>query len=72
MSRESVDVKAARYIVEHRVLIRRVDGRDVDAEVRGGQTWYVRRRRGGWSCDCPAYGRCCHLVAVRLVTEATP
>lgn len=69
MSRESVDAKALRYIAEKRVLIRRVEGRDVDAEVRGGQTWYVQRRRGGWRCDCPTFGRCCHLTAVRLVTE---
>lgn len=69
MSRESVDDKALRYLAQHRVLIRRVEGREVDAEITGTDRWYVTRRRGGWRCDCPAYGRCCHLVAVRLVTD---
>jgi len=70
MARESVDEKALRYIAEHRVLIRRVDGRDIDAEINGGTgRWYVQRRRAGWRCDCPALRRCAHLAAVRIVTE---
>ncbi|HEX6579236.1 MAG TPA: hypothetical protein VF082_12800 [Jiangellaceae bacterium] len=73
MSRkESVEQKAIRYISERRVLIRRVEGRDIDAEVRGTVTYYIRKRRGGWRCDCIAgthRRRCAHLEAVRTVTE---
>lgn len=72
MSPDTVDEKARRYIAEHRVLIRRVDGREIDAEIDGGTgRWYVQRRIGGWRCDCPARRRCCHLTAVRLVTEVS-
>jgi uncharacterized Zn finger protein len=68
MPRESVDAKGHRYLCEGRVTIRRVEGREVDAEVRGSDLWYVTRRRGGWTCDCPAVRRCAHLAAVALVT----
>lgn len=75
MTREAVGAKALRYVTEHRVLIRRVEGRDIDAEVKGTVTYYVRRRRGGWRCDCIAgrhNRRCAHLEAVQLVTEGDP
>jgi uncharacterized Zn finger protein len=71
MTRESVDDKALRYIDEGRVTVRRVDGRDVDAVVRGGDIYYVTRRRGEWRCDCVATNRCSHMAAVALVTEET-
>ncbi len=72
MARESVQAKALRYIAERRVHIRRVALREVEAEVRGGETYFVTRGRGGWLCDCKAVGNCCHLTAVRLVTEREP
>lgn len=69
VTRESADVKARRYLVEGRVIVTRVIPGAVDAKVRGGgAVWSVKYRRGGWSCDCPARGRCAHLAAVGLVT----
>lgn len=68
MTRESADVKAQRYLAEGRVIITHVHGDAVRAAVRGDGTVHsVVHRRGGWECDCPARGRCCHLLAVGLV-----
>lgn len=67
--RETSAAKAARYLAEGRVILLHVWPGMVDATVRGAGTVYsVTYRRGGWSCDCPARGRCCHLTAVMLVT----
>jgi uncharacterized Zn finger protein len=69
MTRESAAVKSRRYLTEGRVMIRAVRPGDLHAHVRGDATvhevrWSPRR---GWSCTCPAPGRCCHLLAVGLV-----
>lgn len=72
MTRENADAKARRYLVEGRVVIRQVGAGYVNADVRGdGAVWSVTYRRGGWYCPCPARGRCCHLLAVGLVTAPT-
>lgn len=68
--RENAAAKARRYLVEGRVLVERVDRHLVIATARGDGavhrcTWTPAR---GWSCSCPARGRCCHLLAVGLVT----
>jgi uncharacterized Zn finger protein len=69
---ESVTGKAARYLTEGRVLIVRVDDDLVDARVRGGSgTYMVRRDPAGWWCSCPAFGRCSHVAAIKLVTIVT-
>jgi len=72
MSREDAPAKARRYLVEGRVLIAAAGPGYVTAAVRGdGAIHHVTYRRGGWACDCPARGRCCHLLAVGLVTAPT-
>lgn len=69
MLRENVEAKGRRYLVEGRCLVEQVTGSDVVATVRGdGAVHTVRHQRGGWSCDCPAHGRCAHLIAVGLIT----
>lgn len=69
MTRESADAKAKRYLTEGRVIVTRVQPGHIDAAVRGdGAVWPVTYRRGSWLCRCPAQGRCCHLLAVGLVT----
>lgn len=70
MSRESADEKGRRYLVEGRVALRFVDADRVAATVRGDGTEHRVRftRARGWTCSCPAVGRCSHLVAVRCVT----
>lgn len=67
--RESAEAKGRRYLAEGRLIIS-VAGRDrIDATCRGsGEVYAVTYRRGGWSCSCPALGRCSHLTALMLVT----
>jgi uncharacterized Zn finger protein len=68
-TRENVEDKGRRYLIEGRVLVERVDQDEVLATVRGGGDLYrVTHQRGGWECSCPARTRCAHLVAVGLVT----
>jgi len=68
MSRESAHVKARRYIVEGRLIIRALDARTVRAHCRGDAAIYTLGHDGkSWHCDCPARGRCSHLLALGLV-----
>lgn len=71
-ARESVDVKAARYLREARLTILRVDGDSVEAECRGtGEVYSLGHdpsRPGGWWCSCRALRSCCHLVGLQSVT----
>jgi uncharacterized Zn finger protein len=69
--RESLPVKARRYLAEGRVeVVRRVPGLAV-AYVRGTEeTHEVRWERGrGWRCTCPggSYRPCSHRLAVSLI-----
>lgn len=69
MTRESAETKGRRYLAEGRLTIERVDQHGILATCRGmGDSYIVGYRRGGWSCDCAAQGRCAHLVALMLVT----
>ncbi len=69
--KEPVASKARRYLAEGRLRIRHLDeaAGTVSAHVRGGGAVYTvaRTRNTGWTCTCPARGRCCHLTAVQLV-----
>ena len=66
--RESAALKARRYIVEARLTINHVDGRNVSAHCRGDAAIYTLGHDGqSWHCDCPARGRCSHLLALGLV-----
>jgi uncharacterized Zn finger protein len=60
---------------EGRITIMKVDGREVDATVRGdsAMTYRVRHTDGSWTCTpCPSRTRCSHVQAVMLVTTSTP
>jgi len=71
--RESAPDKALRYLTEGRVVIRRITPRTVMAQVRGdGEMYTVAGDPAGWSCTCPARGRCCHQLAVGLVVDLSP
>jgi len=69
-SRESVEAKGRRYVVEGRLIVELVDASRVRATCRGaGSVCEVGwTEDSGWWCSCPARGRCAHLVAVQLVT----
>ena len=68
MSRESIDVKARRYLVEGRLSIEHADAETVRALARGSDAVYlVGCGDGLWACSCSARGRCAHLFAVGLV-----
>ena len=69
--KETVLGKSHRYLAEGRLSIRNVDEAlgTVSADVRGGGAVYTvsYSRRSGWTCSCPARGRCCHREALALV-----
>jgi uncharacterized Zn finger protein len=69
MPRETVEAKAARYLVEQRLHVQAITSSGVSARCRGGDASYTLSWDGrDWSCSCPARGRCAHLVALWLVT----
>lgn len=74
MTRETVDSKARRYLVEQRLTVTRVDGDVADAVVRGdtGEHHVGRDPGRGWHCTCQARGRCSHAAALRMVTVRRP
>lgn len=69
MTRETIEQKAARYVVAGRLMIDRVDEQGVRARVRGsGEVYDVVFADGAWSCSCPArVARCAHVAAAQLV-----
>lgn len=70
-SRENVQTKARRLLVEGRVMLRYVGPNGVQAFVRGSATLHRvnYRRDAGWSCTCPSPNRaeCSHVLAVQAV-----
>jgi uncharacterized Zn finger protein len=73
MARESVEVKARRYLVEGRLVVTAVDVDRIAATCRGdGQLYRLGRGDGeDWWCECPARARCAHLVALGLVVATS-
>lgn len=67
--RESAHDRGRRLIVEGRLVVRRVDDRHVVASCRGdsGQIHTVTADAQGFTCSCPAFRTCAHLVALKLV-----
>ena len=70
MPREDAATKGLRYLVESRLTIAYLDGRVIEAVCLGdsGEHYRLGYRRGGWWCECPARGRCAHLMALMRVT----
>ncbi len=67
-ARENSRTKAARYLLEGRIIVRYVDDDRVLARVRGRTVYDVEFAPGrGWSCSCAARGRCAHRLAVAHV-----
>jgi uncharacterized Zn finger protein len=69
MPRESAEVKGRRLLTEGRLIVHRADQRVIAATCRGdgGEVYRLGYEPGGWACECPAFGRCSHLVALLLV-----
>lgn len=68
MSRESAQLKGARYLIEHRVNVIAATTTSFTATVCGsGATHLVRCIAGSWGCDCPAKGPCSHLHACQAI-----
>lgn len=60
--------KAARLLLEGRVLVACGEN-GIEAVVAGGHdTYRLVRESGRWRCVCPARGICAHVVAVGIVT----
>ncbi len=64
--------KAARLLTSGAVTIEAAGVRSMLLRVVGDSgTYEVVRRRGGWSCSCPCYGRCSHLTAAMLLAGSS-
>jgi hypothetical protein len=71
--RESAERKGRRYLTEGRLIVERVDVIGIRATCTGGGAIYsLGHEHERWHCDCPAVGRCAHLVALMLVTVRIP
>lgn len=67
--RENVEQKGRRYIIEGRLRVTWIDHHRIEATCRGSDATYrLGHDSAGPYCGCPAKGRCCHLVALNLVT----
>lgn len=76
MARETIEAKAARYLLAGKVsiVLRLPDGR-MRAVVDGDTGVHLLGydpRYPGWRCLCPAYRRCSHVVAVERITGIPP
>lgn len=62
--------KASRLLATRSVQVRYANQDTVAASVLGDHGLHDIRwtRMTGWSCSCPAFGRCSHLEAVSSVT----
>ena len=67
--RESVERKAERYLAERRLTIDVVSPDQIAATCRSdGVVYSVGWTPSlGWSCSCPARGRCAHRLALQAV-----
>lgn len=72
MSRETIEEKASRYLVEGRLTIELVAPDEIRATCAGGQRYELGLEAGAWWCSCPARTRCAHLAALELVTDPEP
>ncbi len=74
--RENAERKAMRLLVSGRLTVEGVDTSTIRATCRGdsGQVYRVGYEpHAGWTCDCPAFGRCSHLLALmRVVLVPAP
>lgn len=72
MPRENAEAKGRRYLTEGRLVVQYLAPGVIRAMCRGGgEVYRLGFERGGWYCECPALSRCCHLVALQLVTVRT-
>lgn len=63
-----VTAKADRLLTSGAVTVIAADAWRMSVAVVGDHGRYeVLRRRGGWSCSCPCWGRCAHLTAALLI-----
>ncbi len=61
-------LKSERLLLAGNVSVFAVNGRRVQAVVRGDSGYHeVEHRSGQWSCSCPALRSCSHVLAVRRV-----
>ena len=68
--RENAAEKARRLLTEGRVRVLHATRHRIDAVVVGdsAEAYQVRADASGYTCTCPAIGRCSHLQALMLVT----
>jgi hypothetical protein len=74
--RENAERKAERLLVSGRLTLDWLDASTVRATCRGdsGEVYRVAYAPdAGWTCDCPAFGRCSHILALmRVVLVPSP
>ena len=71
---ESIDSKAARYLVENRVaVVEVIDQVGIFQVVGSDAKPYVVRHGGEWTCTCPSRVlECSHILACRKITKFDP
>lgn len=71
--RETARERGPRLVAEGRLLVRRVDDREVSAVCRGESgVLHQLGYRGGWFCTCEARTTCAHLYGLFCVVLAPP
>ena len=68
--RENAEAKAVRLLTCGRLTVEWLDATTIRGTCRGdsGEVYRVGYEPDtGWTCDCPAFGRCSHLIALQRV-----
>jgi len=71
---QTVQAKAAAYLLERKIRVREATGDYLWAEVRGRALYDVRSRAGidtTWHCSCPARSTCAHILACQAIWAPT-
>lgn len=69
-ARENAYERGVRLLTSGRLVVERVDAREIRARCRGdhGEVWRLGFKPGQWFCECPARRDCAHLIALWSVT----
>lgn len=68
---ETIEAKAARYLLENRVAVVKVADQDGIFQVVGSDPKpYIVRHHANWTCTCPSRVlECSHILACRKITK---
>lgn len=75
LARQTTAEKAAQYLSEGKISVRRLDPEHRVAHLQAAgsraQPYNMHFTEGGWTCDCPAivngHAECAHIIAAKLL-----